>query len=89
MYPAVILSTLCLPLFLGSFYALIPAALVAALYVLRTSLEDRTLREELPGYADYARKTRWKLVPNVWRNRPPEGGSPPPGIRLTPSCRLV
>lgn len=66
MYLAVILSALCLPLFLGSFYALIPAALVAALFVLRTSLEDRALHKELPGYAEYAAEIRWKLVPNVW-----------------------
>jgi len=66
MYLAVILSILGVPLFLGSLFSLIPAGLAAALFVLRTSLEDRTLREELPGYADYAAKTRWKLVPHVW-----------------------
>jgi len=66
MYLAIILAVFCLPIFLGSLFSLIPAALVAALFVLRTSLEDRTLREELPGYADYAAKTRWKLIPNVW-----------------------
>lgn len=66
MYLAVILSILCVPLFLGSLYSLIPAGLVVGLFVLRTSLEDRTLRDELPGYADYAAKTRWKLVPKVW-----------------------
>jgi len=66
MYLAVILSILCVPLFLGSLFSLIPAVLVVGLFVLRTSLEDRTLRTELPGYADYAAKTRWKLIPNVW-----------------------
>jgi protein-S-isoprenylcysteine O-methyltransferase Ste14 len=66
MYLAVILSILCVPLFLGSLYSLIPAGLVVGLFVLRTSLEDRTLQRELPGYADYAAKTRWKLVPKVW-----------------------
>ena len=66
MYLAIILAVVCLPVFLGSLFSLIPAALVAALFVLRTSLEDRTLREELPGFADYAAKTRWKLVPHVW-----------------------
>jgi len=66
MYLAVILVVLCLPLFLGSLYSLIPAVLISALFVLRASLEDRTLRKELPGYADYAAKVRWKLVPKVW-----------------------
>lgn len=66
MYLAVILAILCVPLFLGSLFSLIPAALIVGLFVLRTSLEDRTLRAELPGYADYAAKVRWKLIPNVW-----------------------
>jgi protein-S-isoprenylcysteine O-methyltransferase Ste14 len=34
--------------------------------VLRTSLEDRTLRAELEGYEEYARTVRWKLVPGIW-----------------------
>jgi len=66
MYLAVILVLPGVPLFLGSLYGLIPAGLAAALFVLRTSLEDRTLQRELPGYADYAARTRWKLVPKVW-----------------------
>jgi protein-S-isoprenylcysteine O-methyltransferase Ste14 len=66
MYLAVILAMLCVPLFLGSLFSLIPAVLIAGLFVLRTSLEDRTLQKELPGYVDYAAKVRWKLVPKVW-----------------------
>jgi protein-S-isoprenylcysteine O-methyltransferase Ste14 len=66
MYVGVILTILCVPVLLGSLYALIPAGLIAALFILRTALEDRTLRAELPGYADYARTVRWKLVPGVW-----------------------
>ncbi len=51
---------------LGSFWALVPAALAAALLVVRTSWEDRLLRAELPGYDDYSRRVRWRLVPGVW-----------------------
>jgi protein-S-isoprenylcysteine O-methyltransferase Ste14 len=36
------------------------------LLVVRTALEDRTLQEELPGYKDYARRVRYRLVPGVW-----------------------
>jgi protein-S-isoprenylcysteine O-methyltransferase Ste14 len=57
---------LCLPLFLGSLYSLIPGVLFAALFVLRTSLEDQTLRMKLPGYSKYAGKVRWKLLPKIW-----------------------
>jgi protein-S-isoprenylcysteine O-methyltransferase Ste14 len=66
MYVGVILTILCVPVLLGSLYALIPAGLIAALFVLRTALEDRALQAELPGYADYAQTVRWKLVPGVW-----------------------
>jgi protein-S-isoprenylcysteine O-methyltransferase Ste14 len=54
------------PLLLGSLWAMIPALLSMALYILRTYLEDGTLMEELPGYREYARKTRYRLVPGIW-----------------------
>ena len=38
----------------------------ALLLILRTALEDRTLQAELPGYADYARQVRYRLLPGVW-----------------------
>jgi len=55
-----------IPLILGSLYGLLPFALYAALMGLRTHLEDRTLHEELPGYAEYAKKTRYRLIPGIW-----------------------
>lgn len=66
MYVGVILSVLCMPVLLGSLYALIPAGLIAGLFVVRTALEDRTLRAELAGYEEYAREVRWRLVPGIW-----------------------
>lgn len=51
---------------LGSFWALVPAALASAVLVLRTAWEDRLLQRELSGYADYARRVRWRLLPGVW-----------------------
>ncbi len=39
---------------------------LAALIVLRTILEDRELRRSLPGYEDYARRVRYRLLPGVW-----------------------
>jgi len=53
-------------LVLGSFWALIPAVLAAILLIVRTALEDKTLQAELPGYSDYARQVRFRLVPGVW-----------------------
>ncbi len=51
---------------LGSRWALALAAAVAALIVVRTVLEDRTLQRELPGYSAYAQRVRFRLVPGLW-----------------------
>lgn len=53
-------------LLLGSWWALIPAALTAALLVVRTALEDKTLQDELPGYQEYAGVVRYRLVLGLW-----------------------
>ncbi len=58
--------SLSAPLLLGSWWAFAPAILTLAAIVIRTALEDRTLHEELPGYADYAERTRYRLLPGVW-----------------------
>jgi len=55
-----------IPLILGSLYAFVPFALYGVMMVLRTHLEDKTLREELPGYAEYAEMVRFRLIPWVW-----------------------
>lgn len=55
-----------IPLIIGSLYAFIPLALYGALMFLRTYLEDETLREELPGYAEYAERVKFRLLPGVW-----------------------
>jgi protein-S-isoprenylcysteine O-methyltransferase Ste14 len=66
MYVGMCLQFVGWPLLLGSAWAFLPGALVIVLFVVRTALEDRMLRAELPGYAQYAERTRWRLVPYVW-----------------------
>jgi protein-S-isoprenylcysteine O-methyltransferase Ste14 len=34
--------------------------------VIRTELEDQTLRKELAGYRDYAQRVRYRLVPGIY-----------------------
>jgi protein-S-isoprenylcysteine O-methyltransferase Ste14 len=51
---------------LGSYWALVPAAVASVVLVIRTALEDRTLQDELPGYKDYAQRVRSRLIPGVW-----------------------
>ena len=65
-YVGVILQFIAIPLILGTLVAWIPALLGAVLFVLRTWMEDNTLRAELPGYADFTGQTRYRLVPGLW-----------------------
>jgi len=65
-YIGTILFELATPLLLGSFWALIPGALSAVIFVVRTALEDRTLITELPGYREFTRQTRYRLIPGIW-----------------------
>jgi protein-S-isoprenylcysteine O-methyltransferase Ste14 len=51
---------------LGSVWALIPAVLSCVVLVVRTVLEDKTLRAELVGYEEYTQRIPFKLLPGVW-----------------------
>lgn len=65
-YLGLVLWALASPFLLLSARAPWAAALAAAWVVLRTALEDATLRRELDGYAEYARRVRFRLVPGLW-----------------------
>ncbi len=66
MYASLIPFILCIALILGSWWALVPGAIIFVLMVIRTALEDRMLQEELPGYKEYAQRVRYRLFPRVW-----------------------
>jgi protein-S-isoprenylcysteine O-methyltransferase Ste14 len=65
-YVGVSLWVLGAPLIAGSAFGLIPAGVTVFILILRTYLEDKALRAELPGYADYAQRVRYRLLPGVW-----------------------
>lgn len=65
-YAGGLLAYLAIPIMLGTLWALLPAALLTLVLVYRTSMEDKTLQEELPGYAEYAARTRFRLIPGIW-----------------------
>jgi protein-S-isoprenylcysteine O-methyltransferase Ste14 len=65
-YAGGMLVWLAAPLALGSLWALLPGVLTAITLVIRTILEDRMLHAHLPGYAEYAQRTRSRLLPGVW-----------------------
>ncbi len=66
MYAMILLMYPGIALELGSWWALLPAVVIMIVFVIRTALEDRTLQAELPGYAEYAQHTHYRLVPGVW-----------------------
>ena len=65
-YVGFMLSFIATPIALGSLWALIASVLIMVLLVIRTSLEDKMLRQELDGYGEYAQQVRYRLVPRVW-----------------------
>jgi protein-S-isoprenylcysteine O-methyltransferase Ste14 len=65
-YVGGILFTATMGVVLGSWWACLPQGFACLLLVWRTWMEDRTLKAELPGYAEYAEETRYRLVPRLW-----------------------
>lgn len=66
MYVGIIISIISIPLVLESWWAMIPAIIIVGIFIIRTNLEDQTLRQELEGYQQYAEKVRFRLVPGIW-----------------------
>jgi protein-S-isoprenylcysteine O-methyltransferase Ste14 len=65
-YAGSVLGALGVPLMLGSWWTFVPTGAVILLFIIRTALEDQTLRKELEGYEAYAQRTRFRLLPGIW-----------------------
>jgi protein-S-isoprenylcysteine O-methyltransferase Ste14 len=65
-YASFCIGGLGVPFLLLSVPVLVVAPLLSLWFVVRTALEDATLRRELAGYAEYARRVRFRLLPGVW-----------------------
>lgn len=65
-YLGMLIFDLGAPLALASWWALLPAGVAIGCFALRTAREDRMLRADLPGYAEYAARVRYRLLPGVW-----------------------
>jgi protein-S-isoprenylcysteine O-methyltransferase Ste14 len=66
MYAGAIFFFLGTPLLLGSRYGLVLAPLLIVLLAVRALMEERMLMAELDGYAAYARRVRYRLIPLIW-----------------------
>jgi protein-S-isoprenylcysteine O-methyltransferase Ste14 len=66
MYSGLILFFAGVPLLLGSWWGLAMTPVFLVLFAVRIDIEERTLREGLPGYIDYAARVRYRLLPGLW-----------------------
>jgi protein-S-isoprenylcysteine O-methyltransferase Ste14 len=66
MYAGVIFFALGAPLLLGSWWGLLTSPLLILVLAVRAVMEERMLTAELDGYADYAARVPYRLVPRLW-----------------------
>ncbi len=66
MYAGALLIFFGTPLALGSWWGLVPAAVLTAVIVWRLLDEENYLDRNLAGYAEYRQAVRWRLVPGMW-----------------------
>jgi protein-S-isoprenylcysteine O-methyltransferase Ste14 len=66
MYGSIMLFFFGVPLLLGSWWGLLIAPLFVVLFAVRTGIEERALAADLPDYADYAARVRYRLLPGLW-----------------------
>jgi protein-S-isoprenylcysteine O-methyltransferase Ste14 len=65
-YAGSVVATVALPFMLSTLAAIVPGIGLISALVMRTYFEDTLLMGELDGYAAYAARTRYRLLPGVW-----------------------
>ncbi|HXD47085.1 MAG TPA: isoprenylcysteine carboxylmethyltransferase family protein [Pseudolabrys sp.] len=66
MYAGTLPLMIAMPLALGSYWALLLVIPLLPVLAWRLLDEERVLRRDLPGYAAYCARVRWRLVPGIW-----------------------
>jgi protein-S-isoprenylcysteine O-methyltransferase Ste14 len=66
MYVGVLIMYTPTSIALGSYWGLIPFALLPVSLALRILNEEKVLKENLKGYTEYCQKTRYRLIPYIW-----------------------
>jgi protein-S-isoprenylcysteine O-methyltransferase Ste14 len=66
MYAFATLIIFGMPLALDSYWGLLGVVAAVAVFALRIVDEEKALRADLDGYADYTEKVRYRLVPGIW-----------------------
>lgn len=65
-YAGAILTYMATPIFLDSLWSILPVMFAIVVLIVRTDLEDKTLRDRLEGYEEYTRTVRYRLFPGIW-----------------------
>ena len=66
MYVGVLIMYIPTPVALGSYWGLIPFALLPLSLALRILNEEKVLKENLNGYTEYCKRIRYRLIPYIW-----------------------
>ncbi len=66
MYVGMLLMYLSTPIALGSYYSLLVFAFIVPMIIYRILNEEKVLLRGLPGYKEYCKKTRYRLIPFIW-----------------------
>jgi protein-S-isoprenylcysteine O-methyltransferase Ste14 len=66
LYSGALLFLLSTPLALGSYWTLLLLVPLFAVLAWRLLDEERFLKQNLPGYAEYCHSTRFRLIPLIW-----------------------
>ncbi|MDT7764894.1 MAG: hypothetical protein QOC63_4314 [Mycobacterium sp.] len=66
MYVGTLIMMIGTPLALDSYWGLVATVLIPAVLAARIDDEEKMLRQELDGYAEYTQKVHYRLVPGVW-----------------------
>jgi protein-S-isoprenylcysteine O-methyltransferase Ste14 len=65
-YAGAVLTYIATPLLFESGWTVLPVISTIIIIIVRTALEDRTLKEKLEGYQAYAHKVPYRLFPGLW-----------------------
>ena len=66
MYSAALLLFIASPLALGSYWALLTLPVMVLVLALRCLDEEKALKKDLPGYSDYCKKVKYRLIPFIF-----------------------
>lgn len=66
MYLGVLVMFIMTPIALDSWWGLIPWSSIPLILIIRILNEEKVLKEQLPGYKEYCKKVRFRLIPGIW-----------------------